>query len=79
LFFNHFTLSLNAQIYNLFFIFGHLAEFRSVIWPVFVRSFGRFSFGHFRSVIWPDEKNLPEKGGITNFVSRNNDIPAQTP
>lgn len=54
----------------------------SVIWPVFILLFGRIPFGHladFYSVIWPDEKNLPEKGGMTNFVSRNNDVRAQTP
>lgn len=36
-------------------IFGHLAHFRSVIWPYFVRSFGRILFGHlarFHSVVW---------------------------
>ena len=38
-------------------IFGCLADFRSVVWPDFVRSFGRISFGRlagFRSVVWPN-------------------------
>ena len=36
-------------------IFGHLAHFRSVIWRISVRSFGRILFGHlaaFCSVVW---------------------------
>ena len=45
-------------------LFGHLAHFRSVVWPYFVRSFGAFSFGRLAEMPLPGLPDPAKTGGI---------------